>query len=68
MCIFCEQDHNDFVRLNDTDVISGIEISLNRQGMLRVRFYNNDGWNFVSQDILNIGFCPMCGRNLKGGT
>lgn len=65
MCKYCEHENNDFVILNETVAISDIEIALNRQGMLRVRVYDGDGWNWVSQDIVNVKHCPMCGRKFK---
>lgn len=62
MCKCCNKQDNDFVLLNETASYSNIEIALNRLGMLRVRSYNEDDYNFETQDILNIKFCPMCGR------
>lgn len=64
MCQYCEnRGNNDFLLLNQTKDYSGIEITLNRQGMLRTRYYgDNDIW--FSQEIVNIKFCPMCGRKL----
>ena len=64
MCQYCEsRGNNDFLLLNQTQDYSGIEIALNRQGMLRTRYYgDNDIW--CSQEIVNIKFCPMCGRKL----
>ena len=66
-CPYCEADNNDFVPLNQTVEYSGIEMSLNRQGMLRVRFYNDVNHIWFSEDIVNIKSCPMCG-NAFGGT
>lgn len=63
-CKYCDREDNDFVLINETAGYSDIEMSLNRQGMIRVRVYNGDGWTWVSQDIVNIAFCPMCGRKL----
>ena len=59
MCKYCEHENNDFVILNETKDYSGIEIAVNRQGMLRVRYEDNI---WFSQDIVNIKFCPMCGK------
>lgn len=36
-CPYCETETNDFVPMNQTAEYSGIEMSVNRQGMLRVR-------------------------------
>ena len=66
MCKFCEADNNDFVIMNDTIDYSGIEMAINRQGMLRVRYYMYNGIDrFESQDILNVKHCPMCGREFN---
>ena len=65
-CPYCEADNNDFMPLNQTVEYSGIEISLNRQGMLRVRFYNDVGHIWFSEDIINIVHCPMCGKEFGG--
>lgn len=63
-CPYCETDNNDFVMMNQTVEYSGIEMSLNRQGMLRVRFYDrSDVW--FSEDIVNIKHCPMCGKRFN---
>ena len=64
MCQYCEsRGNNDFLLLNQTKDYSGIEIASDRQGMLRTRYYgDNDIW--FSQEIVNIKFCPMCGRKL----
>lgn len=70
MCKYCEHENNDFVLLdfvllNDTQEYSGMEIALNRQGMLRVRYYDDYTRVWFSQDIININYCPMCGRKLN---
>ena len=66
MCQYCEHENNDFVLLNDTRVYSGIELAINRQGMLRVRFYEDLSQIWFSEDIINIKHCPMCGRKFNG--
>lgn len=66
MCQYCENEYNNFVLLNETASYSGIEMALNRQGMLRVRYSEQGEYDlFYSQDIINIKFCPMCGRKLS---
>ena len=62
MCKYCEHENNDFVALNDTKEYSGMEIALNRQGMLRVRYYEGYNQLWLTEDIINVKFCPMCGR------
>lgn len=64
MCKVCDRENNDFVILNETEDLSFIEMSLNRQGMLRVRLIDNQG-RITSQDIINIEFCPICGRKMR---
>ena len=54
---------HDFISLNDTVEYSGIEIALNDQGMLRIRVY--DKGELETQDIVNITYCPFCGRRFK---
>ena len=65
MCKYCEHENNDFVLLNQTVDYSGIEMSLNRQGVLRIRYYNSYEDLFSSQDFINVKFCPMCGRKFN---
>ena len=62
MCKYCETDNNDFVIINDTRTYSGIEFSINRQGMLRVRYYEDLSNEWISEDIINIKYCPFCGK------
>ena len=63
MCQYCEQRScNDFVPMNQTMEYSGIELALNSQGMLRVRYYTDDSKVWCSQDIVEIKYCPLCGR------
>lgn len=63
-CKYCQHESNDFVLLNKTADYSGIEMALNRQGMIRVRYYEYEGQPWWSEDIINIKFCPMCGRKI----
>ena len=65
MCKYCEHKNNDFVIFNETVYYSNIEIALNRQGMFRVRHYEDDNQIWFSEDIINIKFCPMCGKEFK---
>lgn len=65
-CKYCNAENNDFITLNDTVDYSGIEISLNRQGMLRVRYYDVNDPDFVTQDITNVKYCPVCGGKMHG--
>ena len=65
-CAYCEGKDNRFVGLNQSTEYSGIEMAVNRQGMLRVRVLDYCG-SFTTQDIVNIKYCPECGRELGGG-
>lgn len=65
MCQYCKERNNDFVILNNTNMYSGIDIEINRQRMLRVRVFNDEMDGFVTQDILNVRYCPMCGRKFN---
>lgn len=62
MCKYCNQ--NEFNKLNDTVNYSGLEIAISKNGMLRVRNYNFKDI-FETQDVVNINYCPMCGRKLE---
>ena len=64
-CVYCDREDNDFVLLNQTTDYSGIEIALNRQGMLRVRYYDDSNKIWFTEDIVEIKFCPNCGRTMK---
>lgn len=64
MCQYCETKNNDFVIANQTVEYSNIEIAFNRQGMLRVRCYDESNIWF-SEDIVNIKYCPLCGRKFN---
>ena len=64
MCPYCENQNNDFVPMNQTVEYSGIEIAINRQGMLRTRVFD-DNKDLVTQDIVEIKYCPLCGKLFK---
>ena len=62
-CKYCTRKDNDFALLNETTDYSGLEIAMNKQGILRIRYYSSDAL-WATQDIINIKFCPICGRKL----
>lgn len=62
MCEYCKHENNDFVILNTTVDYSNIEMAINRQGMFRIRHYTDENQVWFSQDIINIKYCPICGR------
>jgi hypothetical protein len=64
MCEYCNKDTNGFIPINNTVDYSGLEISINHKGMLRCRNYNFKEL-YDTQDIVNINYCPMCGRSLE---
>ena len=66
-CPYCEAETNDFVEINQYADYCGIEVSLNRQGLLRVRTYNDERDSFDSQDVVEIKYCPLWGRPFKKG-
>ena len=66
-CPYCESGTNDFVPMNQTAEYSGIEMSVNRQGMLRVRVLDDDG-SFTTQDIVEISSSMMASTILRVGT
>ena len=61
MCQFCSE--KGFIPINNTVEYSGLEICVNRLGLIRVRNYNFKDI-FETQDIAKINCCPMCGRRL----
>lgn len=65
MCKYCECENNDFILLNDTNMYSGVDIEINRQGMLRIRVFNDEYGGFVTEDILNLKYCPICSRRFE---
>lgn len=66
-CPYCDAKTNNFIPINQTVEYSGIEIALNRQGMLRVRVYESGQKTFTTQDIVEIKCCPNCGAKMDGG-
>ena len=46
-----------------TSDYSGIELALCAKGMLRARRFDEKG-NMEAQDVVNVNFCPICGRAL----
>lgn len=68
MACKCCKPKPDHVVYSMTDPeYSGIEVMMHHKGELRVRYYDGDDENFTAQDIININFCPMCGRDLREG-
>lgn len=65
-CPYCESATNDFLPINQTIEYSGIEMALNRQGMLRVRVLDcsdeSPTIGLLTQDVVEIKFCPLCGK------
>lgn len=63
-CSYCEAKENNFIPANQTVDYSGIEIAINRQGLLRTRVFNETG-DLVTQDIVEIRYCPLCGKKFR---
>lgn len=60
-CPFCDHHDNDFRTLNaETAQYSFLQISMNGQGMLRVRDLSPGG----GQEVIRISYCPICGAKL----
>ena len=66
-CPYCEHGNNDFVLINQTAEYSGVEMAMNRQGMLRVRCYGENTETFLTHDIVEIKHCPLCGKKINKG-
>ena len=64
-CPYCDEEYNGFTPLNQTVDYSGIEIAINNKGMLRARCYSETTGNLITQDVVNIRYCPVCGRELR---
>lgn len=63
-CKYCREDSSgEFVSLNDTADYSGLELAMYKK-MLRARCFHLGSGDMVTQDIVNIKYCPMCGRKL----
>ncbi|MBO6243310.1 MAG: hypothetical protein J6O41_01905 [Clostridia bacterium] len=62
MCEYCNANYK---VLNKTKEYSDIEISLYTaiRG-IRVRAIFDERGLFKTQDVININYCPMCGRKL----
>lgn len=68
-CKFCGGKDNAFHIINaETAAYSGIEIAINRQGMLRVRVYDDYECETAlprSSEIVMIANCPNCGADMR---
>ena len=68
-CPYCGIDTNQFNPINQTVGYSGIEVSLNRQGLLRIRVLDCSSREptigLLSQDVVQIKYCPMCGKQFQ---
>ena len=68
-CKFCGGNDNTFHIINaETAAYSGIEIAINRQGMLRVRVYDDYECETAlprSSEIVMIAACPKCGADMR---
>ena len=69
MCRVCGHASPEFVKLNSTMDCSDIEISVSSIGLLRARNFrgsinptNNPNLPTFNQDVVEINFCPICGR------
>lgn len=65
-CECCKPKPSNVVHVMNYPETSGIELAMTRDGDLRVRYYSDDE-PYVAQEVLQMNFCPNCGRNLKAG-
>lgn len=72
MCDFCSSSDSSFIVMNkDTVKYSNLEIAMDNSGTLRVRHLydvvrnNQLVQGFDTQDVLNIAFCPICGKAIN---
>lgn len=64
-CAYCYSACDNRALSEESTMYSGIEMKIIGQcGALRARHYG-DKDIFDHQDIVNINFCPMCGRKLR---
>ena len=63
MCSCCKHDY--FNPVNKTVDYSGVEMALDNKGEFRVRCYNLDTQEMDYMDVINVRYCPMCGRRFK---
>lgn len=67
-CVFCEGTDGGHNPINDTMPYSGIEIAMSTHCKdIRVRVYPSLGYDggYEYMDLINIKYCPMCGRALS---
>jgi hypothetical protein len=68
-CKFCGGEDNAFHIINaETVAYSGIEIAINRLGILRVRVYDDYECETAlprSSEIVMIAACPNCGADMR---
>ena len=62
LCPICDMGCEHFVTINETVDYSGIAIAIHPSGVLRVRSYHE---NTMYADIININYCPICGKRLR---
>lgn len=65
MCEYCSIETKGFTMINTTSDYSFIEVSVSSMGYIRCRaYYDNDCNIPPTQEIVEIKYCPMCGRKI----
>ena len=65
LCNFCSGSSSEFRRLNNTALYSGIEMAMDTGGLFRVRVLTDNGESFTTQEIIQMRYCPACGRKFR---
>lgn len=62
-CTICNGKHGtDFVVINPHAAgDSGIQVAINKQGMMRIRYFDNTSIKHKSEEIVKLIHCPICG-------
>ena len=66
-CVYCKPKRDGDSYCMNYPEDHGIEITMDHKGELRVRYYEDYEDTVSAQDIIDINFCPMCGRDLREG-
>lgn len=67
-CRYCEPKPDGVVYVMNDPEYSGIELSMHHAGELRVRYSEEGSDTYEAQEIIQMNYCPMCGRRLNTGS
>lgn len=65
LCKFCSGNSSAFRTVNATALYSGIEMAMGTSGLFRVRVLTDNGESFTTQEIIQMRYCPACGRKFR---